>query len=60
MARVLLNTIPEIIDAAWQASLLSMKFLNRDCVEFLVVDEDPLVTGFLSDYLKQIGHTCAP
>ena len=36
-----------------------MKILNRDCVEFLVVDDDPLVTGFLSDYLKQKGHTCA-
>jgi DNA-binding response OmpR family regulator len=36
-----------------------MKILNRDCVDFLVVDDDPLVTRFLSDYLKEKGHTCA-
>ena len=36
-----------------------MKILNRDCVDFLVVDDDPLVTRFLSDYLKERGHTCA-
>ena len=59
MARLLLNTILEIMDTARQASLLPAKILNRDCVEFLVVDDDPLVTGFLSDYLKQKGHTCA-
>ena len=36
-----------------------MKILNRDCVDFLVVDDDPLVTRFLSDYLQERGHTCA-
>ena len=36
-----------------------MKILNRDCVDFLVVDDDPLVTRFLSDYLKEKGHSCA-
>jgi DNA-binding NtrC family response regulator len=36
-----------------------MKSLNRDCVDFLVVDDDPLVTRFLSEYLKEKGHTCA-
>ena len=36
-----------------------MKILNRTCVDFLVVDHDPLVTRFLSEYLKEKGHTCA-
>jgi DNA-binding response OmpR family regulator len=36
-----------------------MKILNRDRADFLVIDDDPLVTRFLADYLKQKGHTCA-
>jgi DNA-binding response OmpR family regulator len=36
-----------------------MKILNRERVDFLVVDDDPLVTRFLSDYLKEKGHTCS-
>ena len=36
-----------------------MKILNRDCVNFLVIDDDPSITEFLSVYLKQKGHTCA-
>ena len=36
-----------------------MKILNRDRVDFLVVDDDPLVTRFLSEYLRERGHTCA-
>ena len=59
MARLLLNTILEIMDPAHQASFLSMKILNRDCVDFLVVDDDPALTQFLFDYLKEKGHTCA-
>ncbi len=36
-----------------------MKILNRDCAEFLVIDDDPAITQFLAAYLKQNGHTCA-
>ena len=36
-----------------------MKILNRDCADFLVIDDDPSVTRFLAAYLKQKGHTCA-
>ncbi len=36
-----------------------MKILNRECAEFLVIDDDPAITKFLSTYLKQHGHTCA-
>jgi DNA-binding response OmpR family regulator len=36
-----------------------MKILNRDCADFLVIDDDPSVTRFLVAYLKQKGHTCA-
>jgi DNA-binding response OmpR family regulator len=36
-----------------------MKILNRDRADFLVIDDDPLVTRFLAAYLKQKGHTCA-
>jgi DNA-binding response OmpR family regulator len=36
-----------------------MKILNRDCAEFLVIDDDPAITRFLAAYLKQKGHTCA-
>jgi DNA-binding response OmpR family regulator len=36
-----------------------MKILNRDCAEFLVIDDDPAITKFLATYLKQHGHTCA-
>ncbi len=35
-----------------------MKILNRDCAEFLVIDDDPAITRFLAAYLKQKGHTC--
>ncbi len=35
-----------------------MKILNRECVEFLVIDDDPAITRFLAAYLKQKGHTC--
>ena len=47
------------MDTARPADFLPAKIRNRDCVDFLVVDDDPLVTRFLSDYLKQNGHTCA-
>ena len=36
-----------------------MKILNRECADFLVIDDDPAVTRFLATYLKQKGHTCA-
>jgi DNA-binding response OmpR family regulator len=36
-----------------------MKILNRDCADFLVIDDDPSVTRFLAAYLKQKGHTSA-
>ncbi len=36
-----------------------MKILNRDCADFLVIDDDPSVTRFLAAYLKQKGHSCA-
>lgn len=36
-----------------------MKILNRDCADFLVIDDDPSITKFLATYLKQKGHTCA-
>ena len=36
-----------------------MKILNRDCAEFLVIDDDPAITKFLATYLKQHSHTCA-
>jgi DNA-binding response OmpR family regulator len=36
-----------------------MKILNRDCADFLVIDDEPSVTRFLAAYLKQKGHTCA-
>ncbi len=36
-----------------------MKLCDRDCAEFLVIDDDPAITKFLSVYLKQKGHTCA-
>lgn len=36
-----------------------MKVLARDCAEFLIIDDDPAVTRFLSTYLRQKGHTCA-
>ena len=36
-----------------------MKILNRECAEFLVIDDDPAITKFLATYLKQKGHTCA-
>ena len=35
-----------------------MKILNRDCADFLVIDDDPSITRFLAAYLKQKGHTC--
>lgn len=47
------------MDAARQASLSPAKIRNRDCIDFLVVDDDPSLTQFLSDYLKEKGHTCA-
>jgi DNA-binding response OmpR family regulator len=36
-----------------------MKILNRECVEFLVIDDEPAITRFLAAYLKQKGHSCA-
>ena len=36
-----------------------MKLLDRDCAEFLVIDDEPAITRFLATYLKQKGHTCA-
>ncbi|MFL6583726.1 MAG: response regulator [Chthoniobacterales bacterium] len=35
-----------------------MKFLARQTVEFLIIDDDPSITKFLVTYLKQKGHTC--
>jgi DNA-binding response OmpR family regulator len=40
-------------------SLSPIKILERDCAEFLVIDDDPAITKFLATYLKQKGHTCA-
>jgi DNA-binding response OmpR family regulator len=36
-----------------------MKILERDCAEFLIIDDDPAITRFLTTYLRQKGHTCA-
>jgi len=36
-----------------------MKLLERDCAEFLIIDDDPAITTFLAAYLKQKKHTCA-
>ncbi|HEY2712329.1 MAG TPA: response regulator [Chthoniobacterales bacterium] len=36
-----------------------MKILDRERVEFLVIDDDPAITQFLATYLRQKGHTCA-
>ena len=36
-----------------------MKILNRECADFLVIDDDPSITRFLATYLKQKGHSCA-
>jgi DNA-binding response OmpR family regulator len=36
-----------------------MKIRPRDCAEFLVIDDDPLITRFLATWLQQKGHTCA-
>lgn len=36
-----------------------MKILNRECTEFLVIDDEPAITRFLAAYLKQQGHSCA-
>src|ERR1041384_2523979 len=41
------------------APTLPMKIRNRDSAEFLVIDDDPLVTRFLATYLQQKGHSCA-
>lgn len=38
--------------------LKAMKLLHRDSAEFLIVDDDPMITNFLVTYLKQKGHTC--
>jgi DNA-binding response OmpR family regulator len=35
-----------------------MKLLSRDSAEFLIIDDDPMITNFLVTYLKQKGHTC--
>ena len=35
-----------------------MKILPRDAVEFLLIDDDPAITKFLTTYLRQKGHTC--
>jgi DNA-binding response OmpR family regulator len=36
-----------------------MKILDRDCAEFLIIDDDPAIPRFLASYLSQKGHTCA-
>jgi len=35
-----------------------MKLLTRDCAEFLIIDDDPVITRFLVTYLRRKGHTC--
>jgi len=35
-----------------------MKLLTRDCAEFLIIDDDPVITRFLVTYLSHKGHTC--
>ena len=35
-----------------------MKILPRNCIEFLIIDDDPAITKFLVTYLKQKGHSC--
>ena len=35
-----------------------MKLSARDAVEFLIIDDDPAITKFLTTYLRQKGHTC--
>jgi len=36
-----------------------MNILDRQCAEFLIIDDEPAITKFLGTYLKQKGHTCA-
>src|SRR5437870_6448745 len=36
-----------------------MKVLDRDCAEFLIIDDNPAITQFLATYLEQKGHSCA-
>jgi DNA-binding response OmpR family regulator len=42
-----------------KGSFAPMKILNRECADFLVVDDDPAILKFLATYLKHHGHTCA-
>jgi DNA-binding response OmpR family regulator len=35
-----------------------MKTSARDCYQFLIIDDDPSIAGFLVTYLRQKGHTC--
>ena len=46
-------------EMASRTSFAPMKILNRDCADFLVIDDDPAITRFLATYLKHQGHTCA-
>ena len=59
MARLLLIYVYRNYDLAPKASFAPMKILNRECADFLVIDDDPAITQFLATYLKQKGHTCA-
>lgn len=35
-----------------------MKLLAKDSADFLIIDDDPMITNFLVTYLKHKGHTC--
>jgi DNA-binding response OmpR family regulator len=35
-----------------------MKPLPRVTAEFLIIDDDPVITGFVAKHLQQQGHTC--
>lgn len=35
-----------------------MKPATRESFQFLIIDDDPSIAGFLVSYLRQKGHTC--
>ncbi len=38
--------------------IIKMKPLTRDFAQFLIIDDDPSIAGFLVTYLRQKGHSC--
>lgn len=59
VARILLFYDHREYGTVRRSRLARMKILNRECAEFLVIDDEPAITKFLCAYLKHKGHTCA-